>query len=74
MSSEQGAQIEELALRIRNSEFPETSVNVFDSSDGPLAVANIRVRPGMGRVYTMSVESDVTEDQIRKFIRFAVSN
>lgn len=74
MSSEHGAQIQKLVQMVQASTYPEASVSVFDSADAPLTVANIRVRPGKGRIYTLSVESDVTEDQIRKFIDFAVSN
>jgi hypothetical protein len=74
MSSERGAQIQELVRKIGDSSYPKVSVEAFDSADGPLAVANIRVRPGSGRIYTLAVESDVTEDQIRRFIDFATSN
>ena len=74
MSSERGIQIRDLAMRICASSYPTLPVEIFDSADGPLAVANIRVRPGKGRVYTLSIESDVTEDQIRKFIGLSISN
>lgn len=69
-----GERIKKLAESISSVEFPGVSVEIFDSADAPLAAAFIRVRPGSGRTYTVGVESDISAEQIRKFIQFSLSN
>jgi len=66
--------IEQMVESLRQREFPGVSVSVFDSADAPLSRALIRVRSGSGRIYTVAIESDITEEQVRNFIQFALSN
>lgn len=66
--------IEQMVEGLRQREFSGVSVSVFDSADAPLSTALIRVRPGTGRIYTVAVESDISEEQLRNFIQFALSH
>ena len=55
-------------------DFPAAAISAFASSDDPLADGLVRVRCGSGRVYTVGVEGEMSEDQLRAFIKFAISN
>ena len=66
--------IGQMVKALRDREFPNVSVETFESADAPLAAILIRVRSGTGRIYTVGVESDISEEQARNFIRFALSN